>query len=70
VHHAYSKHAEVTVPSLDEWEKEWAAQSAELVVRSGERREKKLVPVDFRSQQVAPSDMNADSSLVSIAQSN
>jgi hypothetical protein len=22
VHHAYSKHAEVTVPSLDDWEKE------------------------------------------------
>jgi hypothetical protein len=23
VHHAYAKHAEVTVPSLDEWEKGW-----------------------------------------------
>jgi integrase len=23
VHHAYSKHAEVTVPSLDDWEKQW-----------------------------------------------
>jgi integrase len=23
VHHAYSKQAEVTVPSLDDWEKEW-----------------------------------------------
>ncbi len=23
VHHAYSKHAEVTVPSLDDWEREW-----------------------------------------------
>jgi integrase len=23
VHHAYSKHAEVTVPSLDDWEKDW-----------------------------------------------
>ncbi len=22
VHHAYSKHAEVTVPSLDDWEKQ------------------------------------------------
>jgi hypothetical protein len=29
VHHAYSKHAEVAVPSLDDWEKGWAAQSAE-----------------------------------------
>jgi hypothetical protein len=23
VHHAYTKHAEVTVPSLDDWEKDW-----------------------------------------------
>ena len=23
VHHAYSKHAEVPVPSLDDWEKQW-----------------------------------------------
>jgi hypothetical protein len=23
VHHVYSKHAEVTVPSLDDWEKGW-----------------------------------------------
>ena len=23
VHHAYAKHAEVTVPSLDDWEKDW-----------------------------------------------
>ena len=27
VHHAYSKHAEVTVPSLDDWEKEWRKTS-------------------------------------------
>jgi hypothetical protein len=26
VHHAYSKHAEVTVPSLDDWEKQWKRQ--------------------------------------------
>jgi len=24
VHHAYAKHAEVTVPSLDEWERGWS----------------------------------------------
>jgi hypothetical protein len=23
VHRAYAKHAEVTVPSLDDWEKDW-----------------------------------------------
>jgi hypothetical protein len=27
VHHAYSKHAEVTVPSLDDWEKDWQENS-------------------------------------------
>jgi len=37
VHRAYAKHAEVTVPSLDDWEREW---------------KKKLLPVDFRSSAV------------------
>jgi hypothetical protein len=27
VHHACSKHAEVTVPSLADWEKEWEKNS-------------------------------------------
>jgi hypothetical protein len=27
VHHAYLKHAEVTVPSLDDWEKGWNEKS-------------------------------------------
>jgi hypothetical protein len=42
VHHAYSKHAEVTVPSLDDWEKDWN-KNPENCVRT------KLVPVGFRS---------------------
>jgi integrase len=42
VHHAYSKHAEVTVPSLDDWEKNWQ----ENPQRNGQP---KLLPVDFRS---------------------
>ena len=42
VHHAYSKHAEVTVPSLDDWEKDWQ----ENPQRSAQP---KLLPVDFRS---------------------
>ncbi|MDB6030189.1 MAG: hypothetical protein JWM16_527 [Verrucomicrobiales bacterium] len=42
VHHAYSKHAEVTVPSLDDWEK-----SFRKGVQSGEMPKAKLVPVDF-----------------------
>jgi hypothetical protein len=41
VHHAYSKHAEVTVPSLDDWEKEWGKNSPRNVQPT-------LLPVDFR----------------------
>jgi Zn/Cd-binding protein ZinT len=42
VHNAYAKHAEVTVPSLDDWEKNWQ----ENPQRSAQP---KLLPVDFRS---------------------
>jgi integrase len=42
VHHAYSKLAAVTVPSLDDWEKNWQ----ENPQRSGQP---KLLPVSFRS---------------------
>jgi site-specific recombinase XerD len=41
VHHAYSKRAEVTIPSLDDWEKEWAKNTPRT-------EPPKLVPVDFR----------------------
>jgi hypothetical protein len=42
VHRAYVKHAEVTVPSLDDWEKDW---------RENPQRgtQPKLVSVGFRS---------------------
>ncbi|HEY3854536.1 MAG TPA: hypothetical protein VGO67_09100, partial [Verrucomicrobiae bacterium] len=46
VHHAYSKRAEVTVPSLDDWEKEWAKNTPR-------NEPPKLVPVDFRPPLVA-----------------
>jgi integrase len=46
VHHAYSKHAEVTVPSLDDWEKQWQKNPQEL-------QKPKLVPVDFQANQHA-----------------
>jgi integrase len=46
VHHAYSKHAEVTVPSLDDWEKEWGKNSPS-------NAQPKLLPVDFRQPQPA-----------------
>jgi hypothetical protein len=42
VHRAYAKHAEVTVPSLDDWEKEWGKNSQRSV-------QPKLLPLDFRS---------------------
>jgi integrase len=41
VHYAYSKRAEVTVPSLDDWEKEWEKNTPHS-------DRPKLVPVDFR----------------------
>jgi hypothetical protein len=39
-------HAEVTVPSLDDWEKEWGRNSQRSV-------QPKLLPVDFRSPSAA-----------------
>jgi hypothetical protein len=39
---AYAKHAEVTVPLLDDWEKEWEKNSQR-------NAQPKLLPVDFRS---------------------
>jgi integrase len=51
VHYAYSKHAEVTVPSLDDWEKEWGKNSP----RS---EQPKLLPVDFRPPLAAVAQAN------------
>ena len=42
VHHAYSKHAEVTVPSLDDWEKQWKKNPHGM-------KQPKVVAVDFQS---------------------
>jgi hypothetical protein len=41
VHRAYAKHAEVTVPSLDDWEREWEKYA-----------QSKLLPVNFQAQPV------------------
>jgi len=51
VHNAYAKHAEVTVPSLDDWEKDWQ----ENPQRSAQP---KLLPVDFRSPVAAIAQTN------------
>ena len=53
MHHAYSKHAEVTVPCLDDWEKRWeenvesGKQKAEM--DGGLMPELQVLPVDFRA---------------------
>ncbi len=54
VHRAYAKHAEVTVPSLEDWEREWGKNP-----RYNEQS--RLLPVDFRRP---PTDV-AQSSLLS-----
>jgi flavin-binding protein dodecin len=51
VHRAYAKHAEVTVPSLDDWEKEWEKNSQR-------NAQPKLLPVDFRSLLAAAMQSN------------
>ncbi|MGA2181139.1 MAG: hypothetical protein ABSH15_16350 [Verrucomicrobiota bacterium] len=51
VHHACSKHADVTVPSLDDWEKDWQKNSQRSV-------QPKLLPVDFQSPSVAIAQSN------------
>jgi integrase len=54
VHHAYSKHAEVTVPSLDDWEKEWKKNPQGVA-------QPKVLPVDFQSHQSAGNTENETS---------
>jgi integrase len=51
VHHAYSKHAEVTVPSLDDWERDWQENPQR-------NAQPKLLPVHFRSQLAAIAQSN------------
>ena len=53
VHYAYSKHAEVTVPSLDDWEKQWNENPHEMA-------QPKVMPVDFRPHQAAPGSAQSE----------
>jgi hypothetical protein len=55
VHHAYSKHAEVTVPSLDDWEKGWNNKTADKGHRTPAT---KLLSVDFRLPLVSLAQVN------------
>jgi hypothetical protein len=61
VHRAYAKHAEVTVPSLDDWEKEREARPKARMENGGLKTEgglQKLVAVDFRGPVVAVAEAN------------
>jgi len=51
VHRAYAKHAEVTVPSLDDWEKDWQENPQRSI-------QPKLLPGDFRSQSATITQSN------------
>jgi hypothetical protein len=53
VHHAYSKHAEVTVPSLDDWKK-----SFRMGTRSARMPTPAVVAVDFRSSAASLAQSN------------
>ena len=49
VHHAYSKHAEVTVPSLNDWEQQWRKNPMDM-------QKPKVVPVSFSGQDLTACD--------------
>jgi len=54
VHHAFSKHAVVTVPSLDDWEKQWKRNSQGM-------EKPKVVPPDFQAREVAADSVGRES---------
>jgi len=56
VHHAYSKHAEVTVPSLDDWEKEWQKNPQATA-------QPKILAVDFHTPEAPPASPPKPASL-------
>jgi hypothetical protein len=61
VHHAYSKHAEVTVPSLDDWEKQWKTNPQGM-------KQPKVVAVDFQSSPDVPGSADAEGPIAAVAQ--
>ena len=60
VHHAYSKHAEVTVPSLDEWEKR--KENPQKVIKPA------VVQVDFKACEAGVAAAGAEATLAAMAQ--
>jgi len=61
VHHAYAKHAEVTVPSLDEWEKQWKDNPQQMT-------QPKVLPVNFRGAALTEDNPEADAGTLRRAQ--
>jgi hypothetical protein len=59
VHHAYSKHAEVTVPSLDDWEKQWKENPQKILKPA-------VVPVDFKTPTVVAGSAESETRLASV----
>jgi hypothetical protein len=53
VHHAYSKHAEVTVPSLDDWETQWKKNPQGIAKPA-------VVQVDFMGSQAGVADVRVE----------
>jgi integrase len=60
VHHAYAKYAEVTVPSLDDWEKQWNKNPHGM-------KQPKVVAVDFQSNLGGPASAGAERPVAAVA---
>ena len=60
VHHAYSKPADVTVPSLDDWEKQWKKNPQGM-------EKPKVVAVDFQAQ---PCSASAEAPAAALARAS
>jgi len=61
VHHAYSKHAEVTVPSLGDWEKQWQQHSQAM-------KPSVVVALDFQPQPAKADGSTPEASIIAAAQ--
>jgi integrase len=61
VHHAYAKHAEVTVPSLDDWEKQWQANPQKIT-------KPVVVAVSFQTQRTDSTDSHVEAPVAELAQ--
>lgn len=73
VHHAYSKHAEVSVPSLDDWEKQWkrkteGSDQKSVISDRNEMPKPAVVQVDFKVQQASEASEEAVGAVAGVGQ--